>query len=146
MLVIGRKKNESIVINDDITITVLEIRDDKVRLGIVAPREATVHRKEVYDAIHGRSGGEPMPAAFDRRPAHSGDLLRELLAQGFRVRFTAEGGFLLENPAPEAFLSAVREPGCEMSPEEFAAYITKISAAPPTTNTELKKRRKKNKD
>ena len=54
MLVLSRKKNESIVINDDIEVTVVEIRGDKVRLGIVAPKEVPVHRKEVYDAIHGR--------------------------------------------------------------------------------------------
>lgn len=53
MLVLSRKKNESIVINNDITVTVVEIRGDKVRLGIVAPREVPVHRQEVYDAIHG---------------------------------------------------------------------------------------------
>jgi carbon storage regulator len=52
MLVLSRKKNESIVINDDITIMVVEIRGDKVRLGIDAPKEMPVHRKEVYDAIH----------------------------------------------------------------------------------------------
>jgi carbon storage regulator len=52
MLVLSRKKNESIVINNDITITVVEIRGDKVRLGIVAPKEIPVHRQEVYDAIH----------------------------------------------------------------------------------------------
>jgi carbon storage regulator CsrA len=51
MLVISRKKNDSIVVNDDIVITVVEIRGDKVRLGIVAPKEAPVHRGEVYDAI-----------------------------------------------------------------------------------------------
>ena len=51
MLVLSRKKNESIVINNDITITVVEVRGDKVRLGIEAPREIAVHRKEVYDAI-----------------------------------------------------------------------------------------------
>jgi carbon storage regulator len=53
MLVLSRKKNESIVINNDITVTVVEIRGDKVRLGIVAPKEVPVHRQEVYDAIHG---------------------------------------------------------------------------------------------
>jgi carbon storage regulator len=53
VLVISRKKNESIVINNDVILTVVEIRGDKVRLGVVAPREAPVHRKEVYDAIHG---------------------------------------------------------------------------------------------
>lgn len=51
MLVLSRKKNESIVINDDIRIVVVEIRGDKVRLGVEAPREVPVHRREVYDAI-----------------------------------------------------------------------------------------------
>lgn len=53
MLVLSRKKNESIVINNDITVTVVEIRGDKVRLGIVAPKEVPVHRQEVFEAIHG---------------------------------------------------------------------------------------------
>jgi len=52
MLVLSRKKNESIVINNDITVTVVEIRGDKVRLGIVAPKQVPVHRQEVFDAIH----------------------------------------------------------------------------------------------
>jgi carbon storage regulator len=51
MLVLSRKKNESIVINNDITIVVVEIRGDKVRLGVEAPREVPVHRREVFDAI-----------------------------------------------------------------------------------------------
>jgi carbon storage regulator len=54
MLVLSRKKNESIVINNDITVTIVEIRGDKVRLGIVAPKDVPVHRQEVYDAIHGK--------------------------------------------------------------------------------------------
>ncbi len=63
MLVLSRKKNESIVINNDITITVVEIRGDKVRLGIVAPKEVPVHRQEVYEAIHGKQHlDEPAPA------------------------------------------------------------------------------------
>ena len=61
MLVLSRKKIESIVINNDITVTVVEIRGDKVRLGIVAPKEVPVHRQEVYDAIHGQPGSEPAP-------------------------------------------------------------------------------------
>jgi len=61
MLVLSRKKNESIVINNDITVTVVEIRGDKVRLGIVAPKEVPVHRQEVYEAIHGREPGETAP-------------------------------------------------------------------------------------
>jgi len=52
MLVLSRKKDESIVINDDITIVVVEIRGDKVRLGVEAPKEVPVHRREVFDAIH----------------------------------------------------------------------------------------------
>ena len=51
MLVLSRKKNESIIINDDIVVMVVDIRGDKVRLGIEAPKEVTVHRREVYDAI-----------------------------------------------------------------------------------------------
>lgn len=51
MLVLSRKKNESIVIDNDITIVVVEIRGDKVRLGVEAPKEVPVHRREVYDAI-----------------------------------------------------------------------------------------------
>lgn len=58
MLVLSRKKNESIVIDNDITIVVVEIRGDKVRLGIEAPKEVPVHRREVYDAIKRNESGE----------------------------------------------------------------------------------------
>lgn len=51
MLVLSRREDESIVINNDITIVVVEIRGDKVRLGIQAPNEIPVHRQEVYQAI-----------------------------------------------------------------------------------------------
>ena len=63
MLVLSRKKNESIVINNDIIVTVVEIRGDKVRLGIVAPKEVPVHREEVYEAIHGVKVPGSQPAA-----------------------------------------------------------------------------------
>ncbi len=56
MLVLSRKKNESIVINDNIVITVVEVRGDKVRLGVVAPKDVAVHRQEVFEAI--QTGGE----------------------------------------------------------------------------------------
>jgi carbon storage regulator len=55
MLVLSRKKNESIIINDNITVTVIEIRGDKVRLGIEAPKDVTVHRREVYEAIQNQA-------------------------------------------------------------------------------------------
>lgn len=57
MLVLSRKKDESVIINNDIRIVVVEIRGDKVRLGVEAPKEVPVHRSEVYDAInHGMHG------------------------------------------------------------------------------------------
>ena len=51
MLVLSRQRDETIMIGDNIQITVVDIRGDKVRLGIVAPIEIPVHRKEVYEAI-----------------------------------------------------------------------------------------------
>ena len=61
MLVLSRKKDESIVINNDITIVVVEIRGDKVRLGVEAPKEVPVHRREVFDAI--ARGDDVLPDA-----------------------------------------------------------------------------------
>ncbi|MEY3175757.1 MAG: hypothetical protein RLZZ436_3671 [Planctomycetota bacterium] len=55
MLVLSRKKDEKIVIGDSITLMVIEIRGDKVRLGIEAPRDVTVHREEIYEAIRRES-------------------------------------------------------------------------------------------
>ena len=51
MLVLSRKKDEALVIGDNIVVTVIEVRGDKVRLGIEAPKEIPVHRQEVYEAI-----------------------------------------------------------------------------------------------
>lgn len=51
MLVLSRQRDETIMIGDDIEVTVVDIRGDKVRLGINAPKEVSVHRKEVYEAI-----------------------------------------------------------------------------------------------
>lgn len=51
MLVLSRQRDETIMIGDDIEVTVVDIRGDKVRLGINAPKEISVHRKEVYEAI-----------------------------------------------------------------------------------------------
>ncbi len=72
MLVLSRKKDESIVINNDITIVVVEIRGDKVRLGVEAPKEVPVHRREVFEAI---ARGEPvdMPAASAPADASAGE-------------------------------------------------------------------------
>ncbi len=51
MLVLSRQRDETIIIGDSIRVTIVEVRGDKVRIGIDAPRDVTVHRQEVYDAI-----------------------------------------------------------------------------------------------
>ena len=68
MLVLSRKKNVSIIINDDITIVVVEIRGDKVRLGVEAPKEVPVHRNEVYEAIR---RNQQKPDAADQSVLHN---------------------------------------------------------------------------
>jgi carbon storage regulator len=57
MLVMTRKRDESILVDRNIEITVVEIRGDKVRLGVSAPKEVPVHRREVYESIHGIADG-----------------------------------------------------------------------------------------
>ncbi len=51
MLVLSRHRDESIMIGDDVVVTIVDIRGDKVRLGIEAPQSIPVHRQEVYEAI-----------------------------------------------------------------------------------------------
>lgn len=62
MLVLSRQRDESIMIGDKVVITIVDIRGDKVRLGIEAPQEVPVHRQEVYEAIK-RDGRRSPPAA-----------------------------------------------------------------------------------
>lgn len=50
-MVLSRQRDESIIIGDNIVITIVDVRGDKVRLGIEAPTEIPVHRREVYEAI-----------------------------------------------------------------------------------------------
>jgi carbon storage regulator len=63
MLVLSRKRDERIVIGDNIVITVVEVRGDKVRLGIEAPSEVPVHRQEVLDAMRRHATDTKPPAA-----------------------------------------------------------------------------------
>ena len=65
MLVLSRHRDESIVIGDNIVITVTEIRGDKVRLGIDAPQSVPVHRREVYDAIKREEAKRAAPGELD---------------------------------------------------------------------------------
>ena len=61
MLVLTRKTNQSIMIGDDIEVSVLAVSRDKIRLGITAPRDVPVFRKEVYLSIKDEGGGEDTP-------------------------------------------------------------------------------------
>ena len=57
MLVLTRKRGEQIIVNNDITIEVVEIRGDKVRIGVKAPKEVSIHRLEIHRDIHGEPRG-----------------------------------------------------------------------------------------
>jgi carbon storage regulator len=79
MLVLSRKKDESIVINNDLTIVVVEIRGDKVRLGVEAPKEVPVHRREVFEAI---ARGETVDAATVTTPGVDAEESDSALPEG----------------------------------------------------------------
>ena len=63
MLILARKMNESIVINDDIEVSVIDIKGDQVKIGINAPKKVKVYRKEVYEAIQRENKAAVMSAA-----------------------------------------------------------------------------------
>ena len=71
MLVLSRQRDETIMIGDDIEITIVDIRGDKVRIGINAPTQIPVHRKEVYDAIkrENRAAAKIKPEDLPQAPA-----------------------------------------------------------------------------
>jgi carbon storage regulator len=66
VLVLSRKKNEVICIGDDVQVTVLEIRGDKVRLGITAPRDVDIHRHEVWTAIQDEATVEHVQESIEQ--------------------------------------------------------------------------------
>ncbi len=80
MLVLSRQRDETIMIGDEIEITVVDIRGDKVRLGINAPNRIAVHRKEVYDAI--RDENERAASLRDQLAPTDFDVLRRAIAPG----------------------------------------------------------------
>lgn len=65
MLVLSRHRDESIMIGDDIVVTIVDIRGDKVRLGINAPQDVPVHRQEVFEAIQRESRRTPDPRSSE---------------------------------------------------------------------------------
>jgi carbon storage regulator len=69
MLVLSRYRDEQIVIGDEIVLTVVDIRGDKVRIGIDAPTSVPVHRREVYDAIKRKAKAEAQTQAESQPPA-----------------------------------------------------------------------------
>lgn len=79
MLVLSRKKNESVIINDDIVITIVEIRTDKVRLGIQTPKGGSVHRQEVHELISREENPRNLPwPGIPDRDSGRGDVLARL--------------------------------------------------------------------
>lgn len=107
MLVLSRYRDESIYIGDDVIITVVDIRGDRVRLGIQAPPQVSVHRQEIYDAINREKQqvekGRQEPAPTEKRASHSksaegplGKKLAEAKGQGLPVDLDSSielGGF-----------------------------------------------------
>lgn len=70
MLVLSRQKDESIMVGDEVEITIVDVRGDKVRLGITAPRSIAVHRKEVYNAIQREKEEEGQDTPETKAKAH----------------------------------------------------------------------------
>ena len=68
MLVLSRQRDETIMIGDNVEITIVDVRGDKVRLGITAPHSVQVHRKEVYDAIREENAIASSAAVADNLP------------------------------------------------------------------------------
>jgi carbon storage regulator len=127
MLVLSRRRDETIMIGDEVEITIVDIRGDTVRLGINAPRNVSVHRKEIYDAIQAEmvvaASGTAMPSVPDQ--ASVGNLLGSMLKQK-------------ENPVvldPSALASGLRK--------LTGGAITSSLSAPPLSESGTRKIAKK---
>ena len=99
MLVLSRYRDESIYIGDDVVITVVDIRGDRVRIGVQAPSNVSVHRQEVYEAIKNESQGgssrnrkaEQVPSSKSPVPTPSAPLGQELNKRKAKMSSEAKG-------------------------------------------------------
>ena len=101
MLVLSRQRDETIMIGDDIELTIVDIRGDKVRVGISAPNSVSVHRKEVYEAI--RKENE-QAAAFRGDLHHPPSHLQHLVHRHVAFEVAAEGGHHAQSHHGQAVL------------------------------------------
>lgn len=94
MLVVSRKRSEVIHIGEDVEVMIVEIRGDKVRLGITAPRELAVHRREVFDALHHITREIPRQSlpCNCRKPLLSLDEQMALLVRDGQIRLRMADG------------------------------------------------------
>ena len=90
MLVLSRYRDESIFIGDDIVITVVDIRGDRVRIGVQAPPDVSVHRQEVYDAIKNGTNRESSAGSRSNKPTTSAPLSGELNKRKEKASASAE--------------------------------------------------------
>ena len=140
MLVLLRKKNESLVINNDITVTVVDILDEKVRIGIVAPKDMPVHRQEVHDVIHGPfvqpiQIAEPKPRLVDpwaARPdddpasASSNERRSHFLGRiAWNIREKSAQSVTLANIAG-AIIDAVQESGMDLNQANSLEHLKRL--------------------
>lgn len=101
MLVLSRQRDETIMIGDEIEITVVDIRGDKVRLGITAPTRIAVHRKEVYDAIRRENEQAAAIAGGDL------DVIRRTISPGpERTRTGSRAASLAARATPAAHVQS----------------------------------------
>ena len=124
MLVLSRKKGEAIVIDDRIVVTVIEIRGDKVRLGIEAPRDASVHRREVYEAIRQgqeREGAAPPPLRVTLSERHAA------LVERLRGAIRRSTG---TDPGPERTVAAILDAAEEIEDHLEMLVLDALRSAP----------------
>ena len=120
MLVLSRRKDETIMIGDEVEITIVDVRGDTVRLGIKAPRSVSVHRKEIYDAIQAENIAAAKESAPDQTAVGGlGSLLKGGAGEAVRPsalgKLTGGGGLgapLAKPPAGlDKLLSKGKQPG-----------------------------------